>query len=96
MIWRPDENWQGRPRTLVEPNRKNALVIGVGGVGPQIATRDRARGMSVVGVDPEDIAYHPFVDKIVNPDMLDSVVRGAGVVLMGRVDMAAPEPMPAS
>ena len=34
-----DENWQGRPYTLVELNGKNALVIGMGGIGLQISIR---------------------------------------------------------
>ena len=77
-----DENWQGRPYTLVELNGKNALVVGMGGIGLQIAIRAWAHGMKVVGVDPEDIAYLPYVDKIVKPDMLDSVIGDADVVFM--------------
>ena len=36
----------------------------------------------MVGVDPEDIAYLPYVDSIVKPDMLDSVIGDADVVFM--------------
>ena len=77
-----DENWQGRPYTLVELNGKNALVIGMGGIGLQIAIRAWAHGMNVTGVDPEDIAYLPYVEKVVKPDMLDSVIGDADVVFM--------------
>lgn len=77
-----EENWQGRPYTLVELNGKNALVVGMGGIGLQIAIRAWAHGMNVVGVDPEDIAYLPYVDKIVKPDMLDSVIGDADVIFM--------------
>ncbi len=77
-----DENWQGRPYTLVELNGKNALVVGMGGIGLQIAIRAWAHGMNVVGVDPEDIAYLPYVDDIVKPDMLDSVIGDADVIFM--------------
>lgn len=77
-----DENWQGRPYTLLELNGKNALVIGMGGIGLQIAIRAWAHGMNVVGVDPEDIAYFPYVDRIVKPDMLDSVIGDADVIFM--------------
>ena len=77
-----DENWQSRPYELIELNGKNALVVGMGGIGLQIAIRAWAHGMNVVGVDPEDIAYLPYVDKIVKPDMLDSVVGDADVVFM--------------
>ena len=77
-----DENWQGRPYTLVELNGKNALVIGMGGIGMQIAIRAWAHGMKVVGVDPEDIPYAPYVEKVVKPDMLDSVIGDADVLFM--------------
>lgn len=77
-----EENWQSRPYTLVELNGKNALVVGMGGIGLQIAIRAWAHGMNVVGVDPEDIAYLPYVDKIVKPDMLDSVIGDADVIFM--------------
>lgn len=77
-----DENWQGRPYTLLELNGKRALVIGMGGIGLQIAIRAWAHGMKVVGVDPEDIAYLPYVEKTVKPDMLDSVIGDADVIFM--------------
>ena len=77
-----EENWQARPYELFELNGKNALVIGMGGIGLQIAIRAWAHGMKVVGVDPEDIAYLPYVDSIVKPDMLDSVIGDADVVFM--------------
>ena len=77
-----DENWQSRPYTLLELNGKNALVIGMGGIGLQIAIRAWAHGMNVVGVDPEDIAYLPYVDQIVKPDKLDSVIGDADVIFM--------------
>ncbi|MDE0103591.1 MAG: D-2-hydroxyacid dehydrogenase [Bryobacterales bacterium] len=77
-----DENWQGRPYTLVELNGKNALVIGMGGIGMQIAIRAWAHGMKVVGVDPEDIPYAPYVEEVVKPDMLDSVIGDADVLFM--------------
>ena len=77
-----DENWQGRPYTLVELDGKSALVIGMGGIGLQIAVRAWAHGMRVVGVDPEDIPYLPYVDKVVKPDMLDSVIGSADVIFM--------------
>ncbi len=77
-----EENWQGRPYTLLELNGKRAVVIGMGGIGLQIAIRAWAHGMTVVGVDPEDIAYLPYVEKIVKPDMLDEVIGEADVIFM--------------
>lgn len=77
-----EENWMARPYTLVELNGKRALVVGMGGIGLQIAIRAWAHGMEVVGVDPEDIAYLPYVERVVKPDMLDSVIGDADVVFM--------------
>ena len=77
-----DENWMSRPYTLVELNGKRALVIGMGGIGLQIAIRAWAHGMKVVGVDPEDIAYLPYVEEVVKPDMVDTVIGDADVIFM--------------
>ena len=77
-----DENWMSRPYTLVELNGKRALVVGMGGIGLQIAIRAWAHGMKVVGVDPEDIAYLPYVETVVKPDMLDAVIGEADVIFM--------------
>ena len=77
-----DENWMSRPYTLVELNGKRALVIGMGGIGLQIAIRAWAHGMKVVGVDPEDIAYLPYVEEVVKPDMVDAVIGDADVIFM--------------
>ena len=77
-----DENWMSRPYTLVELNGKRALVVGMGGIGLQIAIRAWAHGMKVVGVDPEDIAYLPYVEEVVKPDMVDTVIGDADVIFM--------------
>jgi len=74
--------WQGQPRNLFELNGKTAVVVGVGGIGNQIAVRAWAHGMTVIGVDPEDIPFSPFISKVVKPDQLDDVLPEADVVLM--------------
>jgi D-2-hydroxyacid dehydrogenase (NADP+) len=66
----------------IELNGKTALVIGVGGIGTQIAVRAWAFGMKVVGVDPEDKPYTPFVSRVVKPDQLDQVLPEADVVFV--------------
>jgi phosphoglycerate dehydrogenase-like enzyme len=38
---------------------KTAVVIGVGGIGTQIAIRANAFGMEVIGVDPQDKPFLP-------------------------------------
>lgn len=76
------KKWQGTPRDLYELRGKKAVVIGVGGIGMQIAQRAWAFGMTVTGVDPEDIPFSPFLERVVKPDMLDSVIPQADVVFM--------------
>lgn len=77
-----EEKWQGTPRNLFELNTKTAVVIGVGGIGTNIAIRAWAHGMKVIGVDPEDMPYTPFIERVVKPDQLDEVLPLADVVFM--------------
>jgi len=79
---RQKELWQGRPYPGIELNGRTGVVIGVGGIGTQIAVRAHAFGMEVIGVDPEDIPYSPFIKKVVKPDQLDEVLPSADVVFV--------------
>lgn len=76
------ELWQGRPYPGIELNGRIALIIGVGGIGTQIAFRAWAHGMTVIGVDPEDKPYMPVLKKVVKPDQLDKVLPEADVVFV--------------
>ncbi|MBM3775676.1 MAG: D-2-hydroxyacid dehydrogenase [Acidobacteria bacterium] len=78
---RKQELWQPHPG-VIELNGRTGVVLGVGGIGTQIAVRAWAHGMNVIGVDPEDIPYTPFVRKVVKPDQLDEVLREADVVFV--------------
>lgn len=81
------ETWQPpRPYPGIELRGKNAVVIGVGGIGNQIAQRAWAFGMNVVGVDPEDKPFSPFLTKVVKPDQLDDVIPPADVVFVSAPD----------
>jgi len=71
------ETWDGAVFTGIELNGKTAVVIGAGGIGNQIATRAWAFGMHVIGVDPEDKPFSPFIQKVVKPDQLDEVLPEA-------------------
>lgn len=77
-----NETWQPKPYRGIELSGRSALIIGLGGIGNQIATRAFAFGMTVVAVDPEDKPYSPFVQKTVKPDQLDSVLPDADVVFI--------------
>lgn len=66
----------------IELNGRTALVIGLGGIGTQIAQRAHAFGMRVLAVDPKDIPYTFFFEKVFKPDQLHDVLPQADVVFM--------------
>jgi phosphoglycerate dehydrogenase-like enzyme len=74
--------WQPRPYPGIELRGRTAVIVGVGGIGTQIAFRAWAHGMSVIGVDPEDIPFMPVIEKVVKPDQLNDVLPLADVVFM--------------
>lgn len=79
---RGQEEWaRGRYHPL-ELRGKTAVIIGVGGIGQQIAQRAHAFGMTVIGVDPKEMPLNPYVSKMVFPDRLDSVLPRADVVFI--------------
>lgn len=79
---RTEENWVRRAYELKELQSMTALVIGVGGIGSNVARRAWAAGMKVIGVDPKDLNPSPFVQELVFPDRLDSVIPQADVVFI--------------
>jgi phosphoglycerate dehydrogenase-like enzyme len=79
---RESETWQAQPYRGIELNGKTGVVIGLGGIGQQIALRAWAHGMRIIGVDPEDIPMSPFWQRVVKPDMLDQVIPEADVVFI--------------
>ncbi len=77
--------WKSRsdaPKTMTELPGMTAVIIGMGGIGTQIAQRAHGFGMSVVGVDPKDLPVSVFVPTIVPPDRLDEVLPKADVVFV--------------
>jgi phosphoglycerate dehydrogenase-like enzyme len=66
----------------VELSGRTALVIGLGGIGMQIAQRAHAFGMKVVGIDPKDIPYVMFVEETFKPDQLHELLPLADVIFM--------------
>jgi phosphoglycerate dehydrogenase-like enzyme len=76
------EAW-AKPKTApIELLGKTAVVIGVGGIGTQIAVRAHASGMTVIGVDTKEFPYMPFLARTVPPDRLDEVLPSADVVFI--------------
>jgi phosphoglycerate dehydrogenase-like enzyme len=74
--------WTRGQHSLIELSGKTAVIIGVGGIGMQIAQRARAFDLRVIGVDPKDIPYTPLLSKVVPPDRLDTVLPQADVVFV--------------
>lgn len=79
---RTSGEWTRGQYSLIELSGKTAVIIGVGGIGMQIAQRARAFDMKVIGVDPKDIPYTPLLSKVVPPDRLDTVLPEADVVFV--------------
>ncbi|MEE2778661.1 MAG: D-2-hydroxyacid dehydrogenase [Acidobacteriota bacterium] len=77
-----DEGWNnqgGLP--IIELRGKTALIIGLGGIGTQIAQRAAAFEMRVLAVDPKDIPIHRDVAYVGKPDELDALLPEADVVI---------------
>ena len=66
---------------MIELRHKTMLIIGLGGIGSQVAQRAAAFGMRVLGVDPKDIPLSRDVEKVVVPDQLRRVLPEADVVV---------------
>ncbi|MCX6955393.1 MAG: D-2-hydroxyacid dehydrogenase [Verrucomicrobia bacterium] len=77
----------------LELSGKTAVIVGVGGIGTQIAVRAKAFGMTVIGVDPRDIPITPFLDRTVWPDRLETVLPEADVVFISAPHTPATEKM---
>jgi phosphoglycerate dehydrogenase-like enzyme len=88
VLYKNDQQEIWNPRSFhgIELNGKTGVVVGVGGIGTQIAVRANAFGMHVIGVDPEDKPFLPFVERVVKPDQLDDVLPQADVVFMSVPD----------
>src|SRR5947209_7877496 len=87
-LYRNDEQqiWSQHSFRGIELNGKTAVVVGVGGIGTQIAVRANAFGMTVIGVDPEDKPFVPFLQRVVKPDEFDDVIPQADVVFLSVPD----------
>jgi phosphoglycerate dehydrogenase-like enzyme len=79
---RTTEKWTRGQHEPIELNGKTAVILGVGGIGMQIAQRAHAFGMRVIGVDPKDVSYTYFLTRVVPPDRLDTVLPEADVVFV--------------
>ena len=76
------EEWPSGRDGMFELNGKTAVIIGVGGIGSQIAQRAHGFGMKVIGVDIRDVPTSNVIQRVVPPDMLNSVLPEADVVFV--------------
>jgi phosphoglycerate dehydrogenase-like enzyme len=67
---------------LTELRGKTAVIVGVGGVGTQIAERANGFGMVIIGVDPKDTPPASFIKQMVKPNQIDAVLPQADVVFI--------------
>ena len=78
----PLREFQTPEKRPIELNGRTALIIGMGGIGMQIAQRAHAFGMVVHGIDPKDISMTYFVKSIHPPDQLRELLPKADVVFI--------------
>jgi phosphoglycerate dehydrogenase-like enzyme len=90
---RTNEEWTTREYRPLELRGRTAVVVGVGGIGTQVAIRAQAFGMQVIAVDPRDIPLEPFILKSVPPSRLDSVLPEADVVFISAPSTPATQKM---
>ena len=92
---RMDEGWERVTPELpiIELRRKTMLIVGLGGIGTQIAQRASAFDMRVLAVDPKDIPLMHIVERVVRPDQLHEVLPQADVVVSSVPHTAASEGM---
>jgi len=76
------EQWVRGQFHPIELTGKTAVIIGVGGIGMQIAQRAHGFGMNIIGVDPKEISYTYFLKQVVPPDRLDEVLPQADVIFV--------------
>ncbi len=79
---RPQESWVRKRYDVLELQGMTAVIVGMGGIGTQVAQRAAASGMHIIGVDPQDISPAPYIQRLVYPDRLDSVLPLADVVFV--------------
>jgi len=74
--------WAPRAYSPIELQGRTAVIVGMGGIGVQIAVRAHASGMHIIGVDPKDTPYLPFLRSSHPPDHLDVVLPEADVLFL--------------
>lgn len=66
---------------LMDLEGKTLLILGLGGIGGQIARRAAGFGMTILAVDPQSMEKPQYVQAIVPPDRLGEVLPQADFVV---------------
>jgi phosphoglycerate dehydrogenase-like enzyme/glyoxylase-like metal-dependent hydrolase (beta-lactamase superfamily II) len=67
---------------LIELKGKTMLVVGLGGIGREVARRAHAFGMQVVATDPQEGPVPHYVARLEAPDQFPALLPGADVVVV--------------
>ncbi len=78
----PSQEWRssGPEVVLDELSGKTLLVVGLGGIGSEIARRTAGFGMRVLATDPKVWERPPFVEELHKPDAFAGLLPRADVV----------------
>lgn len=66
---------------LDELEGKTVLIVGLGGIGTEVARRAAAFGMRVWATDPKEMPKPPFVERLEKPDRFHALLSGADVLV---------------
>lgn len=74
-------NWQtGAP--VVHLADQTLGIVGLGGIGAEVAKRGHALGMRVIAVEPRPRPNQPFVDELWGQDRLDDLLAAADFLVL--------------
>ena len=77
-----EKKWENNSKLpIIELRGKTMLIIGMGGIGTQLAERAHASGMRVIGTDAKDIPFMGAVEYVGKPDELATLLPKADVVV---------------
>lgn len=76
------KGWERKQRLpIIELRGKTVLVMGLGGIGTQVAERCFAFGMRVIAIDPKDIPFMRSIDHLGKPEDLPELLPQADVII---------------
>jgi phosphoglycerate dehydrogenase-like enzyme/glyoxylase-like metal-dependent hydrolase (beta-lactamase superfamily II) len=74
--------WANAVTVAGELKGKTLVVVGLGGIGTEVARRAHGCGMRVLAVDPKEMAVPAYVFRLEKPERLDALLAEADAVAM--------------